>query len=95
LPAVACSVLCVLIGCLKDLDAKIGVLDTEIARRAREDGVARRLTSIPGIGPITATAIAALASPVEHSSAGEILQPGLGSRHGSAQLVANKNSAQP
>jgi transposase len=47
------------------LDEKISALDKEIARRAREDQVARRLMSIPGIGPITATAIAALAPPAE------------------------------
>ena len=40
-------------------------LDNEIARRTREDEVARRLMTIPGIGPITATAIAALAPPAE------------------------------
>lgn len=36
-----------------------------IARRAREDAVARRLMTIPGIGPITATALLALAPPAE------------------------------
>ena len=55
----------VLIASLKDLDEKITLLDREIAKRAREDQVARRLTTIPGIGPIIATAIAALAPPVE------------------------------
>jgi transposase len=33
----------------------------EITRRAREDEVSRRLMTIPGVGPISATAIAALA----------------------------------
>ena len=54
-----------LIASLKDLDEKITLLDREIAKRAGEDQVARRLMTIPGIGPITATAIAALAPPVE------------------------------
>jgi transposase len=58
------SILCVLIASLKELDEKIIVLDREITKRAREDQVAHRLMSIPGIGPITATAIAALAPPV-------------------------------
>lgn len=39
----------------------MAVLDREIARRAKEDAEARRLMTIPGIGPITATAFAALA----------------------------------
>ena len=38
-------------------------LETQIARRAKEDETSRRLTTIPGIGPIIATAIAALAPP--------------------------------
>jgi transposase len=45
------------------LDRQIAKLDKEIARRAREDEVARRLMTIPGIGPITATASLALAPP--------------------------------
>ena len=32
------------------------MLDVEIARRAKQDPVARRLMTIPGIGPVTATA---------------------------------------
>ncbi len=47
----------------KGLDEKISLLDKEIARRTKDDEVARRLMTIPGIGPITATAIAALAPP--------------------------------
>ena len=50
---------------LEALNSKIGELDKEIARRAREDVIARRLMTIPGVGPITATAIAALAPPAE------------------------------
>jgi transposase len=36
-------------------------LDVEIARRTREDENARRLATIPGVGPVIATAIVALA----------------------------------
>ncbi len=36
-----------------------------IARRARENAVARRLMTVPGIGPLIATAIAVLAPPPE------------------------------
>jgi transposase len=55
----------VLLDSLAMLDRQIAVLDKEIARRAQEDEVARRLMTIPGIGPITATAITALAPPPE------------------------------
>lgn len=54
-----------MVDMLAELDKRIAVLDKEIARRAREDEVARRLMTIPGNGPITATAIAAIAPPAE------------------------------
>lgn len=38
------------------LDERIDALDKVIERIAREDEAARRLQTIPGIGPITATA---------------------------------------
>ena len=40
-------------------------LDRGIARRAKQDKVARRLMTISGIGAVTATALAALAPPAE------------------------------
>jgi transposase len=42
---------------------RIKLLDISIARRAKEDDVARRLMSIPGVGPVIATAFAALTPP--------------------------------
>ena len=59
------SVCMVLLDTLATLDRQIALLDKEIVRRSREDAVARRLMTIPGIGPITATAITALAPPSE------------------------------
>lgn len=61
LPQAAREMLRVMLGILEEFDRRIAELDKEIARRAREDEVARRLMTIPGIGPIAATAIAALA----------------------------------
>jgi transposase len=57
---------------LASLNGRIAGLDKEIARRAREDEVSRRLMTIPGIGPITATAIAALAPSVETVARGRV-----------------------
>lgn len=65
LPADAIATLKVLVGALIHPEAEIGKLDAEIARRARENEVARRLMSVPGIGPLIATAIAVLAPPPE------------------------------
>jgi transposase len=65
LPEAARMVFKLLLASLEVLDRQIAELDKEISRRAREDAVARRLMTIPGVGPITATAIAALAPPAE------------------------------
>jgi transposase len=44
---------------LKELDRQVGELEVKIKAAAREDALARRLEAIPGIGPITASALAA------------------------------------
>jgi transposase len=55
----------VLIETLHGLDDRIAVLDREIAQRARTDETAPRLMIIPGVGPVIATALTALAPPAE------------------------------
>ena len=44
---------------------RVRALDQEIARRARQDDTPKRLLTLPGIGPVIATAVEALAPPVE------------------------------
>ena len=65
LPQGARDAFLAMIASIRALDEQIVVLDREITARAREDADARRLMTIPGIGPITATAILALAPPAE------------------------------
>lgn len=65
LPADASATLKVLVAALTPLEVETGKLDAEIARCAREDKVAQRLMTMPGIGPLIATAIAVLAPPPE------------------------------
>src|SRR6056297_2260657 len=65
LPADAIPTLKVLIAALTQLEAEIVKLDAAIARRAKENDVARRLMTVSGIGPLIATAIATLAPPPE------------------------------
>ncbi len=50
---------------LRLLKKQTEALDAEIAARAKQDDVARRLMTVPGIGPLIATAIEALAPPPE------------------------------
>jgi transposase len=75
LPEAARLVLRVLVESLQFLSERIAFLDREIARRAREDSAVRRLTTIPGVGPITATAVAALAPPPETFRKGRDFAP--------------------
>ncbi|MDH2134428.1 IS110 family transposase [Sphingobium yanoikuyae] len=78
LPEAARAMLRVMTDMLAELDDRIADLDKEIARRAREDEVARRLMTIPGIGPIAATAIVALAPPPETFTKGRDFAAWLG-----------------
>jgi transposase len=66
LPRSARDVFLLMIESVRALDARIRELDQEITTRARDDADARRLMTIPGIGPITATALLALAPPPEN-----------------------------
>jgi transposase len=65
LPHAARVILAILVQELQALNERIIRLDREIARQAKENAVARRLMTIPGIGAVTAAALAALAPPAE------------------------------
>lgn len=65
LPQAARAMLDVLADMVATLAIRVTELDREIARRAKDEDVPARLMTIPGVGPITATAIAALAPPIE------------------------------
>jgi transposase len=77
-PESARAVLEVLISTFKALGEQLETLDAEIAQRSRADPVARRLVTIPGIGPIAATAITALVPAPEGFRAGRDFAAWLG-----------------
>ncbi|UWR39491.1 IS110 family transposase [Sulfitobacter sp. W074] len=66
LPMEAIATFQALIATLRHFETEIAKLDAEITRRAKEDELARRLMTVPGIGPLIATAIATLAPPPEN-----------------------------
>jgi len=77
-PESARAILAVLGDTFQALEVQIQALDTEITRRAKADPVARRLMTIPGIGPIAATAITALVPAPEGFRAGRDFAAWLG-----------------
>ena len=77
-PAAAQPALDILIKLLTVLAEQIKQLDIEIAKRAREEEIARRLMTVPGIGPITATALMALAPEPENFRRGRDFAAWLG-----------------
>ncbi len=78
LPQTGRIILQVLIKTLEALGKQIDELDAEISRRAKDDPVARRLMTVPGIGPIAATAITALVPAPEGFRAGRDFAAWLG-----------------
>jgi transposase len=65
LPAVVIALCAMLIEHVACLDRQIVILDKELRNRARQDELAKRLMTIPGVGAICATALQALAPPAE------------------------------
>jgi transposase len=58
-PAMATQVLGLLCGQVLDTHVRLQAIDRSISALQRTDDVARRLSTIPGIGPVGATALAA------------------------------------
>ena len=70
LPAAVRDLARLLLDQIAGLAEKIAGLDAELRRRASADDTARRLTTIPGVGAITAAAITTFAPPMETFSKG-------------------------
>jgi transposase len=70
LPAAAPDLARLLLGQIAGLTEKVAGLDAELRKRVTTDDTARRLTTIPGVGPISAPAITTFAPPMETFSKG-------------------------
>jgi transposase len=59
LPPLARELLVLQVEHLRAIETRIAELDERLQRQARSDEAARRLTAIPGVGPVIATAMVA------------------------------------
>ena len=66
IPLCVCEALAPLVVQLRKLDEAIAQLDRTMMKMAQKDETARRLMSIPGFGPITASAMAASVQDASH-----------------------------
>ena len=78
LPAAVREMSDILLGQIELLGTRIRDLERRIRTEAREDEAARRLMTIPGVGPITAMAIQAFAPPMEGFGRGRDFSAWLG-----------------
>jgi len=78
LPAPVIELARLLLAQIAQLSRKIAILEQEIRVRSQGESVASRLTSIPGVGPITAAALEAMAPPAETFSKGRDFAAWLG-----------------
>lgn len=62
----------------RGLDERIARFDREILNSAREDDASRRLMQVPGIGPMTASALVAAVGKAEHFQRGRDVAAWLG-----------------
>jgi len=70
LPAPVIALCQMLFAHIASLSGQIGLLEKELRERARRDKTATRLMTIPGVGVICATAMEALAPPLENFAKG-------------------------
>lgn len=78
LPTAMTELCALLLQHIAALNQQIAVLDRRVRERARADETARRLMSIPGVGPVCATAMEALAPPPETFARGRDFAAWLG-----------------
>ncbi len=76
IPPLARSTLLPLIQQLREMHEKVSEMDRQIHAWHRSNELSRRLETIPGVGPITASAIAATVTDARSSSPAGSWRPG-------------------
>ena len=70
LPAAVCELAQLYLERIAALAARIAELDKQLRAAAAEEATARRLMTMPGVGPVTAMAVAVFAPPIEQFRSG-------------------------
>ena len=78
IPPLACKIVIVLAEQIRDLQLRIGMLEAEIKTWFRGNDLAKRLETIPGIGYITASALAASVTDPHRFTSGRQFAASLG-----------------
>jgi transposase len=78
IPAIARRALLPLCDQLSNVQEKVGEMDRQILERHRENALSQRLATIPGIGPVTASAIAATITDISSFHSGRQLAAWIG-----------------
>ncbi len=78
IPALAVKVIVTLAEQLRDLQVRIGGLDKDLKNWSRDNDAVRRLKTIPGIGAITASALAASVTDPHQIASGRQFAASLG-----------------
>jgi transposase len=78
IPSLVRTALLRLVGQIEDLDVAASELEAAIKARHRANAISRRLATIPGIGPLTASALAASIADVSLFRSGRHLATWLG-----------------
>jgi transposase len=93
LPELAREMLGILATQLREIDARIQVVEVQLMTWHRSNEVSLRLATIPGVGPITASAIVATIADARQFKWGGNLRPGLGLSRTSDPAEARSASA--
>ena len=69
------------------LDTRIVAIDRKLVEICRKDERCKRLATLPGVGPVVATALIIAVDDGRHSTSGRHWRPGLGLTHGNTRPV--------
>ena len=93
LPELATENFKALIAEFQMLDTRIVAIDRKLVEICRKDERCKRLATLPGVGPVVATALITAVDDGRHFTSGRHWRPGLGLSHGNTRPVESPGLA--